>query len=396
MAPGALLSLLLGPDGGPREGGIRLPAEKIFAHETIEEESDAHTGKASSYFIGLGRLMPQKLSWYFTRHDVRENSSPSAASRPSVPVRLSSTTRVDNPTRNRALSRTSQTNGSAYGYGSGYRSRVASNLNQSLAGRRGSLASTIARRRTSNTRQKGVAGESGQAVEGELNIAQRLLMANEFTVNNIADLWVAAAINADNEDPFLSDSETESNPFQEDEDERDVGPYAQSPDLMGGSSAARLSGSTPSAGRNRPSSSAIHRPSTRDIRPNIRASHHTPSPVRYTGAHRDSNRRASSIPAIFSHTGIRSSPTDMSASPGSHQLPRSSISNEGINMDTNGEAQIPRHLESHNADELTSMPGKQPSLLSQLPLAIITQYGLLALHSTTHDQIFLSYIINYN
>ena len=37
---------------------------------------------------------------------------------------------------------------------------------------------------------------------------------------------------------------------------------------------------------------------------------------------------------------------------------------------------------------------KQPSMWSQLPVMIIIQYGLLALHSTTHDQIFLSYLVS--
>ncbi len=32
-------------------------------------------------------------------------------------------------------------------------------------------------------------------------------MANENAVTNIADLWVAAAMNVDNEDPFESDTE---------------------------------------------------------------------------------------------------------------------------------------------------------------------------------------------
>ncbi|KAG8726574.1 hypothetical protein FRC12_023269 [Ceratobasidium sp. 428] len=34
------------------------------------------------------------------------------------------------------------------------------------------------------------------------------------------------------------------------------------------------------------------------------------------------------------------------------------------------------------------------SALSQLPVVIIFQYGLLALHNTTHDQIFLSYLVS--
>jgi hypothetical protein len=37
---------------------------------------------------------------------------------------------------------------------------------------------------------------------------------------------------------------------------------------------------------------------------------------------------------------------------------------------------------------------RPPSLTSQLPILVIIQYGLLALHSTTHDQVFLSYLVS--
>ena len=37
---------------------------------------------------------------------------------------------------------------------------------------------------------------------------------------------------------------------------------------------------------------------------------------------------------------------------------------------------------------------KEPSLWSQLPMLIIIQYGLLALHATTHDQVFYLYLVS--
>jgi len=37
---------------------------------------------------------------------------------------------------------------------------------------------------------------------------------------------------------------------------------------------------------------------------------------------------------------------------------------------------------------------RPPSMSSQLPILIIIQYGLLALHTTTHDQVFLSYLVS--
>ena len=45
-------------------------------------------------------------------------------------------------------------------------------------------------------------------------------------------------------------------------------------------------------------------------------------------------------------------------------------------------------------DVVPIVEGKQPSLISQLPLAIIFQYGWLALHTTTHDMVFLNYVVS--
>ena len=79
--------------------------------------------------------------------------------------------------------------------------------NATWNGRRASLHSSLRRRRGSafDSVRDGVTDGS------ELNFAQCLLLANENAVTNIADLWVAAAMNVDNEDPFESDSETEQN-----------------------------------------------------------------------------------------------------------------------------------------------------------------------------------------
>ena len=37
-------------------------------------------------------------------------------------------------------------------------------------------------------------------------------------------------------------------------------------------------------------------------------------------------------------------------------------------------------------------PAHTPGL-RDVPLLVVAQYGLLALHSTTHDQVFLSYLV---
>ncbi|KAL0957701.1 hypothetical protein HGRIS_001481 [Hohenbuehelia grisea] len=56
----------------------------------------------------------------------------------------------------------------------------------------------------------GHAMSGGESTYGEMDFAQRLLMAKENVVMNIADLWVVAAMNVDNEDPFVSDDEEET------------------------------------------------------------------------------------------------------------------------------------------------------------------------------------------
>ena len=43
---------------------------------------------------------------------------------------------------------------------------------------------------------------------------------------------------------------------------------------------------------------------------------------------------------------------------------------------------------------LEALSEKEPSLWTMLPIAIILQYGWLALHSTTHDQVFYLYLVS--
>jgi len=45
-------------------------------------------------------------------------------------------------------------------------------------------------------------------------------------------------------------------------------------------------------------------------------------------------------------------------------------------------------------DTMQTVEEEQPSLMGQLPFAIILQYGWLALHTTTHDMLFLTYVVS--
>jgi hypothetical protein len=368
-----------------------LAAEKIDTQHQVGTEEDPALSNPfieeseNHGFVGvLRKKVSKKLTGLMSQPiAIPHPRSNSAFSMTESPLPLSSP-RVD---RLRTFSRTSRADGSAYGYGSGYRSRL-----ESTATRKGSMNSSFRRHRGSNDPQ---AGEGG-----ELNFAQRLLMANENAVTNIADLWVAAAMNVDNEDPFQSDSEDLVS--ESDSIERESGePEAEGSSAAGSTPIARdrlpsTAGSNsilpPRRSANRRSSKVTFSPITGSPRPS------TPplvpsTPVRHmsTSHTQDTSRRfSSSVPAIFSHPGVRTPPAVIDAQQllaRSEEAPR-----------VGGESLSPI-MESHHTSVseqgLDSQSEKMPSLSSQLPLMIIAQYGLLALHSTTHDQIFMSYLVSF-
>jgi len=124
LPSGCLLSLFLGPDGGPREGAIRLPPEKVttdVAHPTIPEEESLPASPVAT--------LPRKPSIYEGLRKASRTFSDVFASRvpsptPPTPVPLS-----QSPSANRPFPRTSRADGYAYGYGGAlsFGSRVGSN-----------------------------------------------------------------------------------------------------------------------------------------------------------------------------------------------------------------------------------------------------------------------------
>ncbi|KAI0654384.1 major facilitator MFS-1 [Cubamyces menziesii] len=398
---GSVLSLFLGPDCGPREGAIQLPPEKLTS---IPEEGSRPTTphfeepESRSLYGSIRR----KMSGYFGKRvsetAAESSAGPSQPTEPAVPL-------VETPTRGakpRALSRASR-GGSAYGYGGSYRNRLASAA--SMATRRGSMGMSIRRRRESNFNYEGA--PSSVATGSDMNFAQRLLMANENAVTNIADLWVAAAINADNEDPFESDDEYEEGEFDSEEAIDDT-PAVEDEDIFGSPSTTRdnrfsrrMSGAAA-----RPTA---HRPSTSSMRP----SPFSGSPRRPASGRRYSNlRRGSSsllrpgldsdelparrpsgtVPSIFQHVGVRTPPAVLEA----QQLLAQAEAEEMDALAPIAEGQqASREMSpAAGAAALESTSAKEPSLMSQLPLQIILQYGWLALHSTTHDQVFYLYLVS--
>ncbi|KAF5356799.1 hypothetical protein D9756_006576 [Leucocoprinus leucothites] len=353
MSIGGLLGLFLDRDGGPREGAIRLPLEKLNIHPTIPEEESTPPSpvferpEPRPFIQALQHKISQRLSGYFASRVPHVQSS-SPIVQPAVPMG-SPQSRPDRP---RTFSRTSRIIGSAYGYGSNYRRRLSSNAT-TVAARKTSLTSSLRRRRTS-----GLDVATGSDVP-DLNFAQRLLMANENAVTNIADLWVAAAMNVENEDPFETDEE-------------EMGSDGSTESLDLGEPLLGMDNDTTTpTGRGRRFSRSRM---TQNRRSTSRAFTTSISGLP------SSRRLSSGVPSIFSHPGVKSPPAFLEA--------QRLVSGIDEPLTVEGEGAFP----SAQADA-EALAEKQPSLTSLLPLAVIIQYGMLALHSTTHDQIFMSYLV---
>ena len=371
---GSILSCFLGHDGGPCEGAIKLQPEKVTIN-TIPEEPVSPLIPLDDEDEPRGVAKIQKLSRRFSDYFIQRVPRPeSPMNQPAMPLALPSTE------GSRSFSRTSRANGSAYGYSGSFRSRVASNAN--FNPRSGSLSTSMRRRRGSNydhTRDPPTEGS-------DLNFAQRLLLANENAVTNIADLWVASAMNVDNENPFEVDSDiedgdanflelarTETMTSDNDPSLSSPPPFgyrtSRLPPHIGGSFSPRtinsLHPSMPVSSL-RHSSSVSHRPSVSFMAPPRRPS-------------------TNSVPSIFAHPGVKTPTAVLDA-----QL-----------LDSNNTEQPPTDslqtiAESRQASQVDVelLAEKQPSLMSQLPIIVIIQYGVMALHNTTHDQIFMSYLVS--
>lgn len=367
---GSLLSLFLGRDGGPREGAIQLPPEKPGNQQPPIPEEDEIVNEPfeDEQRTGLFGNLKRKISRSFSIYT--GSSSPAIhpteiPTTPSVPL-------ISSPLINGQ--RLSRANGSAYGYGGNQRHRVASTIIP-----RRSMASTLRTGRSIyfDDRQSSYEGS-------ELNFTQRLLMANENAVTNIADLWVAAAMNVDNEQYDLDadlpmDEERARSDGEEDIDGQDV--FGT---IRGRTDSRSIDSATISsqAGQR---SSMTRFTSTRGIpRRSVSRTSGFGSPI--PGSARLSRRSSATGPSIFAHAGVRMPPAVLDA-----QL-REAEPSDALTpiLERRGSVNAINGIEGGVADEVAE---KTPSLTSQLPILIIIQYGLLALHSTTHDQVFLSYLV---
>ena len=297
---------------------------------------------------------------------------------PAVPLAL------PNTEGGRSFSRTSRVNGSAYGYNGGFRSRVASNVN--FNPRSGSLSTSMRRRRGSNfDHTKDPPTESS-----DLSFAQRLLLANENAVTNIADLWVASAMNVDNENPFEVDSDIEDG----DANSMDLGVPLTRTETMASENDPSLSGPPPFGYRTSrlpPQVGGSFSPRTiNSLHPSVPVSSlrhsssvsHRPSVSFMAPPRRPST---SNVPSIFAHPGVKTPTAVLDA-----QL----LLDSSIEQPPTDSLQTIAESRQASQVDVELLSEKPPSLMSQLPIIVIIQYGVMALHNTTHDQIFMSYLVS--
>lgn len=286
--------------------------------------------------------------------------------------------------RSQFFPRSSRINGSAYGYGSDHRRRLSSSA-PTITARKSSFASSFPRGRTSGLDSTTLSDGS------DLNFAQRLLMANENAVTNIADLWVAAAMNVDNEDPFETD-EDEGMDSTGSADSFDLGdPLINEEDTTPTSTVRGRRFSQSRIAQNiSPTRRSSHRPSFAGA-PSSHISSHLTSPHQRSISRAlttsisglaSSRRLSSTVPSIFSHPGVKTPPAFL-------DVQRLGFSNDEVST-AEGEGVL-----SGTQVDAEALMEKLPSLTSLLPIAVIIQYGMLALHTTTHDQIFMSYLVTY-
>lgn len=338
-------------------------------------------------FIGsIGRKVGRKFSGVFASRVPEESPAASA----SIPVPLASTA-----ARPRGFSRGSAAAGSAYGYNGSYRARLASHgtLAPSISARRASMAASYRRRESNANAAAGNAMVGSYTSGADLNIAQRLLMANENGVTNIADLWVAAAINVDNEEVFEDEEPEEwedglgasadrtatfnnDDVFDADTFDYDATPrnnrFIRRPSMA--STSLHPSTSRGPADARRPSHSNVMSPSASGL------------DVPQTPARRYSTTTA----PIFAHVGVRTPPAVVEAQKLLALADEQEAAAAAPPLASITEDQ--RLSQIHHPEEPAA--AREPSLMSQLPLMIIFQYGVLALHSTTHDQVFYLYLVS--
>ncbi|RXK35648.1 hypothetical protein M231_07078 [Tremella mesenterica] len=375
LVTGSILACFLSWDGGVRGGTrIALPVEKnepLIPQDPLRQPSPVPSHRTAVPSVRAKRSVLSPLP--------DPESAAYGAGYPGL--------NVGSVPHGRRDSRASL--GTAYGYG-GIRSK-----HPTLAAR---AALEAARRVSGAPRRSSDAGQDEPETSeesGPLGFAQKLLLANEENTFNLNDLWLSAAVAQDMAVFEDDDATVEENEQDEDDDMEE--PFETTPQP----SPAHTPGSQ------HPDSIARRR-FTRGRMASIQGS----LGYRSGAAHRLSvsqgGRRFSTssgqMPSIFANTGLASPPPitaihtdpDLASPSGGDPFFQSPVPERrqaGLSVITE------RNVSTTEASPLLSPAAEvtdkaKGSAWGALPLMVILQYGLLALHNTTHDQLFLSFLVS--
>ncbi|KIY70232.1 hypothetical protein CYLTODRAFT_392381 [Cylindrobasidium torrendii FP15055 ss-10] len=346
---GGLLACFLSPDGGPRQYAEEPAQEKNSVDAPIRPRLTSLDADAPSSPLFIGHRLSRQLSGALHRVSsvIGESST-----RPRG-VRLE-------------LERT-WTGSSSGRVGVGYGTFRTTRSN----------ASSIIRRR--------LLLPPGDQDENPVNLAERLFSRHAGSFGDLSDLWVAAAMSIEVEGAFGGE-----------EDINGMG-YDSGADTVETDDGAFMTHSYrdrewDSDGCGRHSRSTSRRPLSQSMP--LCPSRHVGIPLTRTISIPESYsgspvRRTSS--GIFSNTGVREPTATMKTD---LFLTRTDSWDPAQAVD-----RLPPIIEGQRASPAQSIAAPlldevEPSPYSQLPMAVILQYALLALHTTTHDQVFMSYLVS--
>ena len=441
---GAILSLFLGWDGGYRTGKIQLtdsnkldfPDRLLGADEEETDESLSVPSRQQTGFLRSPNAQPMAM----------DNSSTHSLTTANTSRDVSRSIVIKNPL---GISRTTtrQSNafvpGSAYGYDrNSTLSRRPSNWRQSghmgsirshfsTVNRRSSRAISLARSFGEGTNYApDYEGLNGEENAPALNFAQRLLLANEDAVFGLHDVWLAAATTQDRDDEYSQMDIDEQEPWDgsifEDDDSRSNDPGAGFEDegSSSGPSSFDERGRSYLLQQQHPPSQRFQSQSSRRpsagqgaARLSFADNSNPPRPVSAVPPWLDQKMRTTSMassirPAIFGNTGLATprsmsqtpfvAPSSKAPNPANEANATSTTANESATTNltaipegrtsTSGQASEETTLDVNKASSIEELE-KPTGLFKQLPLAIIAQYAILALHGTTCDQIFMSFLV---
>ncbi|KAJ3979897.1 hypothetical protein F5890DRAFT_817058 [Lentinula detonsa] len=227
------------------------------------------------------------------------------------------------------------------------------------------------------------------------SIMERVVLANENAVNSIADLWVAAALNAeesnetgtrgleqtqpDNSEPEIHDLE-EGLVGDEHNTRGRVDSRWDDCTLCPAFATRNQRSNNILAASQRRKSRCISATRPMDVSFEVCANVHQVDHITCTTPRQ--------IPSIFMNAGV-STPHSVLDNPIYSQT----------DLMTDLERELLPILETRQPsamrlDEQETTPLIGPSPSPSLPLSLIIQFGLLALHTTTHDQVFMSYLVS--